>query len=153
MLLFQYINSLPEIPEELRIVDLKELESQENIFRYPNYFFYKLYSIENKKLIEFLNSIFNFPFYAGYQITRNGIHIHKDYSRFECINYQFDPGGDLNSLNIYDEDKQTILHKEHVLPNKWHYINVGKYHNVTGLIRPRVGISITRIDDNKIDIL
>ena len=56
MSLFQYINSLPEIPEELRIVDLKELESQENIFRYPNYFFYKLYNIENKKLYASIQS-------------------------------------------------------------------------------------------------
>jgi hypothetical protein len=153
MPLFQYINILPEIPEELRMVDLKELQTQENIFRNPKYLFYKLYDIKNKKLIEFLNSIFNFPFWAGYQLVRNGLHIHKDYSRSECINYQFDPGGDLNSLNIYDEDKQTILHKEHILPNKWHYINVGKYHNVTGLSRPRIGISVMRIDNKKIDIL
>ena len=36
MPLFQYINILPEIPEELRIVDLKELEKALNWFLDPN---------------------------------------------------------------------------------------------------------------------
>lgn len=141
-MLFTYLN-LSKIPIELLEYDLKKIESRENLFRIPDYQYYKQFDILNDDLNIFLKSLFSFEFFAAYQVVRNGIHIHKDGIRTECINYQIDTGGDLNSLNIYDEDKCTILHKENIIANRWHYINVGKYHNVTGLIRPRIGISIT----------
>lgn len=141
-MLFAYLN-LPKIPTELLEYDLMKIENRENIFRIPEYQFYKQFNILNDDLNNFLRNIFNFEFFAAYQVVRNGIHIHKDGIRTECINYQFDTGGEFNSLNIYDEDKITVLHKENILPNCWHYINVSKYHNVTELTRPRIGISIT----------
>lgn len=138
---FKYVD-LPPIPENLLLTDIYSIERSENLFRIKDYRFYGIYGIGDK-LTEYLKGIFSFDFFAGYQIVRDGIHIHKDGSRTECFNYLIDNGGRDNTLNIYHEDKKTILHSGTVDIHKWHWINVGMFHNVTNLSRPRFGITVT----------
>lgn len=140
---FEYLN-LPKIPEYL-LDDLVKIESQENLYGLKTAY-YKQFEI-NKELNDYLKSIFNFDFSVQYQVIRKGIPIHKDRSRIECINYLIDNGGETSFLEIYDEDKITLLAKEQIENFRWHRINVSKFHGVSGLsFRPRVSVTITPTD-------
>jgi hypothetical protein len=138
---FQYLD-LPNIPNELIELDLKQLETRDNIFIEPNYPFYKQYPVDDK-LSEYLKSIIVDSFFASYQVIRKGIAVHKDINRTECLNYILDTGGDDSRLSMYDDDTTTVLYSGHVEPLKWHRINVSKFHGVSGLTRPRISISVT----------
>ena len=137
---FKYVD-LPEIPRHL-ILDISEIEKQENVFTLKK-FFYKKYEISNE-LNLYLKDIFNFEFVAQYQVIRNYIPIHKDIGRTECFNYLLDNGGESSSLDIYEDDKQTKILSEKIDNFKWHWINVSKYHGVSGLTnKPRYSITVT----------
>ena len=137
---FKYLD-LPVIPFDL-LSTLEEVIQQKNIYNI-NTSFYKQFDI-NDNLNNYLKTIFNFKFTAQYQIIRYGIPIHKDRNRLECINYLIDNGGPDSYLEIYNEDKKTILFKEHIENYKWHWINVGKFHGASGLrIKPRFSLSVT----------
>jgi hypothetical protein len=138
--IFKYLD-LPVIPFNL-LNTLEEVQQQKNIYD-VDFYFYKQFDI-NDALNNYLKTIFNFKFTAQYQIIRYGIPIHKDRARLECINYLIDNGGPESCLEIYDEDKKSILLKEHIENYKWHWINVSKFHGVSGLkSKPRFSLSIT----------
>jgi hypothetical protein len=137
---FKYLD-LPKIPEYL-LVDIASIEQQKNIYgiELP---FYKQFEVSNE-LYTFLKSIFDFEFSAQYQIIRKELPIHKDRSRTECINYLIDNGGANSSLMIYNEDKTTVVHREQIENFKWHWIDVSKFHGVSGLQdSPRFSITVT----------
>jgi hypothetical protein len=137
---FKYVD-LPKIPSDL-LETINIIESKENYFKNKSYRYYKQYKI-NLELNDFLKSIMPLPFRASYQIIRSGIDIHKDIGRLECFNYLLDNGGDDSKLTIYDENKTTILHQEHIEPFRWHWICVNKFHGVSNLIRPRIAITVS----------
>lgn len=138
---FKYFD-LPQIPEHLYLKTVSEFESLTNIFRLPNYPCFKQYHV-NEGLNEFMRQHVKFDFFCGYQLIRNNIAIHKDAGRAECVNYLIDTGGPNAQLNIFDEDKITILHSEKIPPFKWHWIDVSKNHNVTGIDTVRIAISLS----------
>lgn len=99
------------------------------------------------ELKRFLKSIFAFEFAAQYQIIREGLPVHKDRKRTECFNYLIEDGGDNTHLHMYHEDKETIMHTMRVERFRWHWINVGMFHGVSGLTNdPRLAITITPLD-------
>jgi hypothetical protein len=140
MIYFKYIN-FPEIPDNLLGHDVDYFANKINIFRHPSYSHYKQYEVDDK-LKEYLREIFTFEFHCSYQIITNGLAIHKDGDRTECLNYLIDTGGNLSELRIYDENKSDILHSEIILNKKWHWINVGMNHNVVNITGTRISISI-----------
>ena len=137
---FKYMD-FPTIPDELLGQDLNYFVGRKNIFRIPSYTHYKQYEIDTK-LKEFLSEIFKFDFHCSYQVITNGLDIHKDGSRTECLNYLIDTGGEDSELRIYNDDKLEILHSERILNKKWHWINVGMNHNVVNISNTRISISI-----------
>jgi hypothetical protein len=137
---FKYLD-LPEIPAYL-LPNINTVEIQKNVY-HIDVPFYKQFEISTE-LNDFLKSIFKFKFVAHYQIIKTGIPIHKDKSRVECINYLINNGGEDSCLKIYQEDKKSILFKEHIENFKWHWIDVSKFHSVSGLTNnSRFSLSVT----------
>jgi hypothetical protein len=140
---FKYLN-LPLIPNELIEFNLDKIEAKANRFRSAYYQYYKQYRIDvDSDLGIFLKSIVKMPFVANYQVIRDGIDIHKDAGRTGCFNYLLDTGGDDTKLVVYDEDKTKVLHEEHILPFKWHWIFVNRFHTVKSIVRPRIAVSLS----------
>jgi hypothetical protein len=138
---FEYLD-YPKIPDSLLRLKLEEIEKQENIYPRKYYPYYKQYAV-GSDIFDFLRSIFDFDFEAVYQVIRQGIHTHKDRNRNECYNYIMSTGGETAHLNILDDDKKTIIHTEYVQPERWHRLDVTKYHNVKGITNVRYSISVT----------
>lgn len=142
--MFKYL-SLPEIPNDL-ILDYEEFSKSKNTFVFKNYPYFKQYEITGP-LRDYLDSIFNCEFVASYQVIRNGIAIHKDYGRTECINYLIETGGPMASLDIYDEGKNLLI-SEKIPAKKWHWIDVTKLHGVSNIESIRMSISIGHFTRN-----
>jgi hypothetical protein len=139
--IFRYLD-YPEIPSELTEVSLENLKSQKNLYPKEFYPYYAQYEID-EKLKSFLSTIFNFQFFAVYQVINYHLDIHKDRNRVECINYILKTGGENATLNFFDDDEKTVLFSEKVKPFKWHWLNVSKFHNVENFSEVRLSISIT----------
>lgn len=138
---FRYFD-LPPIPENLLLHTPEEFDSLTNIFRLPTYPFFKQYAASDD-LNEFMKQHVPFPFYCSWQVVRNNISIHKDNGRKEAVNYIIDPGGPDAQLNIFEEDKSTIILSEKIPARTWHWIDVGKFHNVTGIETVRIAVSLS----------
>lgn len=141
-MLFKYLD-LPPIPEHLLQADREQFRLRENVFRIPTYEFYKLHYV-SQDIDDFLKTIFDFPFYAWYQVITDGLNIHKDGCRTEAINFITDTGGDNATLRLYDEDQTSIVHQERIQPLRWHWIDVSKFHNVVNIDSTRISVSIVK---------
>ena len=67
---------------------------------------------------------------------------HRDYQteRYK-VNYIFDTGGENVLTHFYDDD-YVLLESHKVEPYRWHQFNGQINHNVTGIIRPRIAITL-----------
>lgn len=139
---FKYLD-LPPIPDELLVNSVSEFNNYPNIFRIPDYEYYKLYDQFNPDLQAFLKRLFPFDFYANYQVIQDGIAIHKDGRRNEAVNFIIDAGGEDATLNLYADDKQTVLHSEKVQPKRWHWIDVQTFHDVRNVTGTRFSLTVT----------
>lgn len=137
---FKYVD-YPDIPAGM-FKDLAEIESGYNVSSTPQFEFYKVFTVSDE-LNLFLKSIFQFEFVANIHVMRPGFPIHKDRKRKECINYLLSTGGDNTKLSIYDEDKKTEIFSEHIPIKKWHWIDVSKFHGVSGIEYPRYALTIS----------
>lgn len=140
---FKYLN-LPEIPEHLILKSVEDFAGLENIFSIKGYEFYKQYNIPNKELTEYIEDIFKCTLFCSYQVIKQGITIHKDRNRTECINYLIATGGESAALNIHDDNKKIVL-RELIPTKKWHWIDVSQYHSVTGLQTTRISLSVSNL--------
>ena len=66
--------------------------------------------------------------------------IHVD-QRDVAYNYIIDPGGDDVYTCFYDEDL-NIIEKHKIEPYQWHKLDVTVLHNVVGMTRPRIALTI-----------
>lgn len=84
----------------------------------------------------------------------NGTHpIHYDYGRKWAINYIITTGGDKVITTWYNDEKETILHKQEIEPFRWHIIKVKPtLHGVEGirpgLLRTIISGNFSPEDDN-----
>lgn len=140
---FKYLD-LPPLDRNLLLQTEDEFSSMENIFRKPDYPYYRQYTIPNQELTNKIQELFPFEILCSYQLVRNGIAIHKDGARTECVNYLIDTGGKFASTNIFD-DNQRLLHSEIILPERWHWIDVGMFHNVTNFTGTRISITVNPV--------
>ena len=109
-----------------------------------HYEYYRQYMYNNNTLVQELQPLFNFDITNRIfiQIVKKGISIHKDVGRSKIYNYLLDTGGDNVYTRFYDEDKETELFKINIPLHTWHQLDVTGYHNVTGIEKDRISITI-----------
>lgn len=98
----------------------------------------------NDELVSFLSQHFGEgKASAVYQVIGPDIHIHKDIGRNTACNFIVAPGGEDVETVWYDEDKTTVLHREVLLPYKWHKIDVTYNHTVVGIQTHRISLTVS----------
>ena len=140
---------LPNIPEEL-------LESYTDILNKPslpinNYSGNPLPAIMksiqrrevSNNLIEWLQTILEFPVRAQYLILSTNAPIHKDPKRRpQAYNYIINAGGDNVVTTIYSDN--FVVLKSLVIPEKtWHYLDTGRFHSVRGISKDQYRIVLS----------
>jgi hypothetical protein len=143
----KYLN-LPKVPEELldSVDSIINQNSEEMLVRDFAHFQYRTV---NKKLDEWVHSVFKIKCYAKYQIIYDGIPIHKDNpsspgDRRIAFNYLLDTGGNSVITSVYDDNK-NLLQAECIPLKTWHSLVVEKYHGVEGIETIRVALTVTPI--------
>jgi hypothetical protein len=135
----------PEVPSEFCITDENYMISNfAHCHPVQEYLFYRQYNNYNSTLHEILQPLFQFDIKGRifYQIVKKGISIHKDIGRKIIYNYILDQGGDNVYTKFYNEDKVTEEFSICIPANRWHTLDTSYYHNVIGIERPRIAISI-----------
>jgi|TARA_R110002074_G_scaffold350702_1_gene521713 hypothetical protein len=165
--MFEFIENIPQIPEELLLYDIDQITKNQNKFGYKEaYVTYSTYDV-SPELYDFLNPYFNGNIQIRYQIIRNQLPIHidahaKDISH--VFNYALLLGGEnvktrwwkmpkekqLAFLpNIHhdicmgdDQDEDQLL-QEVIIPLKqWHKLRIDVPHDISKLNSPRIGITL-----------
>ncbi len=135
----------PKVPKEFCVIDenymIENFQHSHPFLEYP---FYRQYKCKNNTLTEKLQPLFNFDIKERvfYQIIKKGISTHKDVGRKIIYNYILDTGGSDVHTNFYAEDKITELFSIKIPSHTWHKMDVSFFHNVVGIEKPRVAISI-----------
>lgn len=135
----------PIIPNEYNIAEERILE---NICTpahpVPDYLYYRQYKLNDNTFEQMMQPLFDFDIHSRvfYQIVKKGISTHKDVGRKIIYNYLIDAGGDDVYTNFYADDKTTDLFSVKIPTHTWHKMDVSFYHNVIGIERPRIAISI-----------
>lgn len=135
----------PTVPDDFCITD-EQYMIDHFIHSHPveDYLFYRQYKYNNSILTNHLQPLFDFDITNRifYQIIKKGISTHKDIGRKIIYNYILDQGGDDVYTNFYKEDKETQSFSVKIPLHTWHTLDTTYYHNVVGIERPRVAISV-----------
>ena len=134
-----------KLPEKYSITDEQYMiENLRHVHPVPEYIYYRSYMYNCNTLCRLLQPLFNFDITNRIfiQIVKKGISIHKDVGRSKIYNYLLDTGGDNVYTRFYDEDKETELFKINIPLHTWHQLDVTGYHNVTGIEKDRISITI-----------
>jgi len=135
----------PQVPAEFCITN-EEFMIKNFIHSHPvdHYLYYRQYKYNSNTLVKILQPLFNFDIRGRifYQIIKKGISTHKDIGRKIIYNYILDTGGEEVFTRFYEEDKVTESLSVKIPLHKWHKLDTTHYHNVTGIERPRVAISV-----------
>ncbi len=67
--------------------------------------------------------------------------VHKDTNRHVAYNYIIDPGGDEVYTCFYDDD-QKLIERVNIETHRWHKLDVQTFHNVEGMTRPRIALTV-----------
>ena len=67
--------------------------------------------------------------------------VHKDTNRLVAWNYIIDQGGDEVYTCFYDDD-QNLIEKVNIETGRWHKLDVQTFHNVEGMTRPRIALTV-----------
>ena len=67
--------------------------------------------------------------------------VHKDTNRHVAYNYIIDQGGDEVYTCFYDDD-QNLIEKVNIETGRWHKLDVQTFHNVEGMTRPRIALTV-----------
>lgn len=135
----------PDIPSEYHITDeATMIESLHPAHPYPDYPYYRQYKYKSSELEKQLQPLFNFDITGRVfvQIVRSGIDIHKDTGRTIIYNYILETGGDNVYTRFFDEDQETELYKINIPKHTWHQLDVTYFHDVVGIEKDRVAISV-----------
>ena len=142
--LIEYID-LPKIPINL-------LDPLESIFDKPDATIigpahkWWHHKVVNDNLKNFLESIFSFEIVCQYQFILSHNPVHKDVTRSFVYNYLLDTGGDDIYTNFYDRwENGNLLASEKIPVNTWVKLNVKTFHQVKGLTKERLRISVNVI--------
>ena len=142
----KYVN-LPQIPEGLLVNTIDDFSELKNIFIKDKYPLYKQYLNVNPDLRDWLQDTLHCYFFCSYQVIREGILVHKDFGRTECMNYILATGGENAVLNMYDDDRNLIVAAQ-VPVHKWHWLNVTKFHGAANLDTVRLSLTVDHYTRN-----
>ena len=142
--LFEYIDSLPELPEVLvkEIRDTVILNS--NAFRFTDYKDYRIYPIRDIALKRYLQSLFPEDYYFMVQVIGKNINIHKDIGRTSTFNYIIDAGGD-NVETCFYNNKKNLIEKHIIKEHRWHRLDVTAFHDVKNVKNKRIALTVYKI--------
>lgn len=139
---FDYLD-WPTIPNEL-------IETIQDILAKPPKSFSRIPSTNKRfqtryissHLQQWLDDLFHKRFFAQYQVSREGLAIHKDLGpRLAAFNYIIHSGGENVSTCFYDENK-NFTYSVIIESNRWHRIKTDEYHNVKNLSTDRLSLSL-----------
>ena len=153
MILFQYLNALPPIPEHL-LQDPYLPDESKIGFQDGEYTRWAL----RYKLEDWLyNNISQQVFISGLQIITGDIPLHCD-KRHWALNYIIDPGGDTVKTSLHKLPGEPTLQKPSarawnatqseelysviIEPFRWHIINTHVLHRVDGVTGKRLAVTM-----------
>ncbi|MBI33463.1 MAG: hypothetical protein CMD98_06325 [Gammaproteobacteria bacterium] len=130
-----------DIPTPPTYKNLKEVEELPNHFQYKHEEnFYSTHYCELELKLWLMNT---FPEGKSFNYQRigDGLPVHTDVDRNECINYLIRPGGEQVETVWFDDNYQEI-HRECIEPNRWHKLKVDVLHTVEGVTDKRLSITV-----------
>lgn len=128
---FQYLDNLPQLPEELIEQVYYSMEVNPSTFHDYGYDKFKFFQ-GTKKLHDFTSSIFDFHHNVNILAIRDGFYIHTDVNRNIAYNYIIEPGGSAVSTNFHYPEEQR-MESYLIRPNRWHRLRVDVLHNITNI--------------------
>lgn len=150
--LLEYLD-LPKLPVEL--IKEAELSTQinPNVFIFKDFTNYKIFEATGR-ILEYTQSIFDFPHKAMVQLISGDIDIHIDYGRSVVYNYLIDcPGEIAYSCHYSSLDPASLINREILTPDCWTKLDVTVWHNLTGIIQPRLFISVAPVEKISLKIM
>ena len=144
-----YIN-LPRIPQELldEITDEYILSQKNNAFpeNDPKYKIMKhIYSSipPTDNLNQWCKENICKSIKWFVQVIRTDLPMHKDIGATIKFNYIFNQGNEDVETTFYEDDKETILHSEVIMPHRWHMFKVDTMHRAWNLTPGKKRLSIS----------
>lgn len=134
----RYLN-LPLIPDAV----INRIDRDYN--RYSSTFYHDKYvwSEHNNHLVNrwCQENICN-TMYWGFQIMSGDVAKHRDAGTTAKLTYLIDTGGE-DVHTIFYDDSGKILQDEVIKPNRWHILDVGHWHSVSGVEPGRHRFSVS----------
>jgi hypothetical protein len=150
--LLEYLD-LPKLPAE--IIKEAELSTQinPNIFIFKDFASYKIFDATDK-ISEYTRSIFDFPHKAMVQLISGDIDIHIDYGRSVAYNYLIDCPGEIAYSCHYNEfNPASLISREILTPECWSKLTVSVWHNLTGIVKPRLFVTVAPVEKISLKIM
>jgi hypothetical protein len=164
MILFQYLDQLPRIPEELLvnpyIPDPKQIGFQDTG--------YTRWAIQPELKSWLANNISQDVDIAGYQVISQDVNAHCD-KRLWAVNYIIDTGGPTvttalwqqpglpvsreASVKIPEYAKLHLLESVCIEPGRWHILNTRVLHSVKGIKTQRSAITVGLTDPDPFSLI
>ena len=151
MILFEYLDYLPRIPEKFNaLVEGEKVDMSWH--KSETYHWYKCEEELKQWVRENIKPVLSYEIKKiGLQEMTADILPHKDLSRPFALNYLFRTGDGIlslyNSNHVYKSgfiglDKVTEIKRVSVEPFRWHIINTSVLHGVSNIKTPRMSLTI-----------
>jgi len=156
---FSWVPQLPQIPDELLILDFDELintpwgmtpKSFSGLTpTYTSHAFGFGFDVP-PEITELLQPYFPWKIRVRYQIMTKHVHSHMDYSRKCTFNYLLQTGGDDVYTSWKKDDAVTEIYKVCAPLRTWHRLQTDIYHAVSPHPQPRIAISVWPASHNNV---
>lgn len=137
---------IPTIPTKL-IDCLEIIEQRTNYFPVPEVVsIYASYEV-NQDLQDWIQSQFNYPVVARYQVIKQNLPVHVDRGITEFkYNFIVSTGGNDVHTNWWDDldSPKQIVYSIVAQKNIWYSLNVKTPHNVTNVTEPRISVTVKK---------
>lgn len=162
----QFVEEMPQIPEELLVYDTDKIKSGVNKFtatRIKKKARYSTHEVSSK-IHEFLSPYFDGEINIRYQVMKSQLPIHIDNHATHIFNYVLLTGGD-NVLTRWwnmpkekrlvflpnvphdicrgeEQDCDQLIYETVIPPKKWYKLQVNIPHDISVIQTPRLGITV-----------
>jgi hypothetical protein len=136
----EYLDRLPGVEIDIsKVFDV--IYRGKNLHHVPDNGYYGIFEAYDS-LATLGQDIFNKPYNTRLHVMwPPRLPIHKDTNRYVAYNYIIDPGGDDVYTCFYD-DNHNLISKTKIEVNRWHKLDVRTFHNVEGMTRPRIALTV-----------
>lgn len=146
-MLYKFCPEIPKIPDHLVNLTEEEIRKIPNKFNGVKASKYTLHNA-TKALEDFLRPYFDKDANIAFQLITDELPVHKDYGRTSCYNYIIKSGGDVST--VWYDDSVKEIERVNFPTYTWHNINVETFHNVVGIDRTRIAITVWTKDNNAV---